>query len=497
MLSITATAVVCLTALMTANGFVAPLAGRCDAPVASFKSKPALRMSTEQGGDEPLVFPRSMLKKRKLEIPNNMGVGTMAWGDHNVGFVSDPKHKPKQGEFNPADLQGAYNTLAVAGITFFDTSDVYGYKSLKEGYSAEQLLGRFAEENGRPLIGAKYMPILWTKFLIGGPWRAGRRAVAKALSATLERGGWAYVDLYQASCCCDGYRSVHFPFPYFGGMDALAEGLSKACDRGLCRSVGVSNFNAKQMREFSEKLGKYGITLASNQFEYSLVNRNAETDGTLAECQRLGVLPLAHTPLAKGLATGVYTASNPTGGKMGPPKYVFNDLFPLTPIHTALVSVAKRVEARLMVEAKEEQKRAFEALEDDQEQAPPPKPKKISTTQVALNYVSVHTCTPRSYCCYFALMSMFSVLGSIRAKGIVPLPGVKTKAHADEIVGCLGWQLVQEDVDILDAAHDAYKVDTGGKTIKRGKDRDSMKRSALHLGRGRGWASQDWYKEDE
>lgn len=67
---------------------------------------------------------------------------------------------------------------------------------------------------------------------------------------------------------------------------------------------------------------------------------------------------------------------------------------------------------------------------------------------------SVHTCTPRSYCCYFALMSMFSVLGSIRAKGIVPLPGVKTKAHADEIVGCLGWQLVQEDVDILDAAHD-------------------------------------------
>lgn len=43
---------------------------------------------------------------------------------------------------------------------------------------------------------------------------------------------------------------------------------------------------------------------------------------------------------------------------------------------------------------------------------------------------------------------------STRAKGVVPLPGVKTRAHADEIVGCLGWELVQEDVDILDAAHD-------------------------------------------
>lgn len=36
-----------------------------------------------------------------------------------------------------------------AGVTFFDTSDVYGYKSAKDGYSAEHLLGRFAEENVR------------------------------------------------------------------------------------------------------------------------------------------------------------------------------------------------------------------------------------------------------------------------------------------------------------------------------------------------------------
>lgn len=54
---------------------------------------------------------------------------------------------------------------------------------------------------------------------------------------------------------------------------------------------------------------------------------------------RAGVIPLAHTPLAKGLATGVYTASNPTGGATGLPKYNFEDLMPLSPIHTALVEV--------------------------------------------------------------------------------------------------------------------------------------------------------------
>lgn len=46
-----------------------------------------------------------MLKRKKLEIPNDMGVGTMAWGDATKGFVSDPKYRPKDGEFNPADIQ--------------------------------------------------------------------------------------------------------------------------------------------------------------------------------------------------------------------------------------------------------------------------------------------------------------------------------------------------------------------------------------------------------
>lgn len=43
-----------------------------------------------------------------------------------------------------------------------------------------------------------------------------------------------------------------------------------------------------QIREFSEKLEKYGVSIASNQVEYSLVNQDADEDGTLAECNRLG-----------------------------------------------------------------------------------------------------------------------------------------------------------------------------------------------------------------
>lgn len=43
-----------------------------------------------------------------------------------------------------------------------------------------------------------------------------------------------------------------------------------------------------QLRDFSEKLEKYGMSVASNQIEYSLINRDREEDGTLEECKRLG-----------------------------------------------------------------------------------------------------------------------------------------------------------------------------------------------------------------
>lgn len=55
---------------------------------------------------------------------------------------------------------------------------------------------------------------------------------------SLDRMGMAYVDLY----------SLHFPFPYIGGQSALAEGLARARERGLCRHVGVCNMDAKQVR---------------------------------------------------------------------------------------------------------------------------------------------------------------------------------------------------------------------------------------------------------
>ena len=40
----------------------------------------------------------------------------------------------------------------------------------------------------------------------------------------------------------------------------------------------------------------------------------------------------------------------------------------------------------------------------------------------------------------------------VRAKGAVPLPAVKNQKHAQAIIGCQGWALEANEVQVLDAA---------------------------------------------
>ena len=55
----------------------------------------------------------------------------------------------------------------------------------------------------------------------------------------------------------------------------------------------------------------------------------------------------------------------------------------------------------------------------------------ITTTQIALNYIV--------------------------AKGGVPVADVNNPKQAQEVIGCLGWELSDEEVSILEAAADLCK----------------------------------------
>ncbi len=213
-----------------------------------------------------------------------LGVGTWAWGDRLFwGY--------HQG-YGEKEVQEAFNASLQAGLTFFDTAEVYG-----QGQS-EKLLGKFIREAGRPVVVAtKFTPF---------PWRLTGKALARALKASLARLGLPKVDLYQ----------VHSPLPPIKTetwMDAMAE----VCQAGLTDSIGVSNYDKKLTQRCCDALQREGLRLAANQVEYHLLNRRIEKDGLLQQCQELGVKIIAYSPLAQGVLTGKFTSENPPRGFRG------------------------------------------------------------------------------------------------------------------------------------------------------------------------------------
>ncbi|GAB1545015.1 aldo/keto reductase [Scytonema sp. NUACC21] len=205
-------------------------------------------------------------------------IGTWAWGDKLFWNYGN--------NYGSEELEGAFKTALEAGVTFFDTAEVYGF-----GLS-EELLGQFMQKTDKQVqIATKYGPV---------PWRFTGGAVGDALTASLKRLQLERVPLYQ----------VHWPFAFFMSQETLMNALADEVQRGRIETVGVSNYSAEQMREAHQILAARGVPLAVNQVRYSLLSRQIESNGILKTARELGVTILAYSPLAQGLLTGKYTSSS-------------------------------------------------------------------------------------------------------------------------------------------------------------------------------------------
>jgi len=85
--------------------------------------------------------------------------------------------------------------------------------------------------------------------------------------------------------------------------------MASAVRAGKIRAVGISNCNVAQMRKAAGVLARYGVPLAANQVQYSLVHRRPETDGVLAACHQMDVALVAYRPIGGG----VISSGSPTG----------------------------------------------------------------------------------------------------------------------------------------------------------------------------------------
>ncbi len=244
-----------------------------------------------------------------------LGVGTWAWGDSLFWDYGKA--------YSDSDLQAAFEASLDAGLTLFDTAEVYGLGQ------SERLIGRFMQQRPQQaVIATKYFPL---------PWRWSQQSVADALTASLDRLQVASVALYQ----------VHWPLEFWLGQKDLMAALATAVKGDRIGAVGVSNYSAQQMREAHAYLADQGVPLAVNQVQYSLLSRGAETSGVMATARELGVTILAYSPLAQGLLTGKYTPEanlKPAGARWLDPRFSPAGLTKLMPVIQALQAIAEKRE---------------------------------------------------------------------------------------------------------------------------------------------------------
>jgi aryl-alcohol dehydrogenase-like predicted oxidoreductase len=192
-----------------------------------------------------------------------------------------------------------------AGVTFFDTADVYGES---EAFLGEVLAGRrdqvvLATKFGNPLRG-----------VLGEDRgaRGSRWYVRRAVERSLRRLRTDHIDLYQ----------MHRPDPFTPIEETLAA-LSELVREGKVRYVGSSNFAGWQVADADWTARTRGFErFVSAQNEYSLIETSVE-DELVPALQRFRVGLLPFFPLANGLLTGKYSrdGARPPGSRLHDPSY--------------------------------------------------------------------------------------------------------------------------------------------------------------------------------
>jgi predicted oxidoreductase len=173
------------------------------------------------------------------------------------------------------------------GITTIDTAEIYGL------YEVEQLLGAALALS--PGLRDKLELVTKAGIYVPCSHRPERRTahynatgprLVKSLEKSLRLLGTDHVELFL----------VHRP-DWLTRADDTAAGLNELLRTGKIRSAGASNYSASQFELLNARMEQ---SLVTNQVEFHLLHLGPINDGTFHQCEKLGVLPMAWSPLAGG-----------------------------------------------------------------------------------------------------------------------------------------------------------------------------------------------------
>lgn len=220
-------------------------------------------------------------------------VSRLCLGTMTFGFQCDD-------ETSMAIMDAAFD----AGITFWDTADVYPLGGPTETIGrTEELVGEWMANGNR-----REDVVLATKcFGRSGPhtWDQGnnRKNIMRAIDASLKRLGTDYVDLYQ----------IHFYDPNVH-IDETLQAMDDLVRSGKVRYIGCSNTLAYQLARAIGRSELHGISrFESVQPRYNMLFRENERE-LFRLCADEGIAVIPYNPIAGGMLSGKHRRGTPTEG---------------------------------------------------------------------------------------------------------------------------------------------------------------------------------------
>jgi len=172
------------------------------------------------------------------------------------------------------------------GITFWDTSDMYG------PFTNEELLGRWFKATGRrnEIFLATKFGVTWDMITKTRTVKGDKAYVKQACEGSLKRLGVGHIDLYYQ-------HRVDYNTKIEETIEAMAE-LSK---EGKIRYLGMSECSAKTLKRALKVHQIHAV-----QLEYSLFALEIEREevGLKKVCEENNVAIVCYSPLGRGLLTG-------------------------------------------------------------------------------------------------------------------------------------------------------------------------------------------------
>lgn len=216
--------------------------------------------------------------------------------------------------------KAAHDTVHAAldgGITSFDTADVYANQA------AETVLGdalKGLRREGLEIFTKVYWPVAEKKPNDTG---LSRKHIMESINGSLKRLQTDYVDLYQAH-----RYDVETP------LEETMQTFADIVRQGKALYIGVSEWNADQIRAGHKLSKELGFQFISSQPQYSALWRVIEAE-VVPTCKELGISQIVWSPMAQGVLTGKYKPGQPApegsrgsderlGGMMG--KYLSDEV---------------------------------------------------------------------------------------------------------------------------------------------------------------------------